>query len=514
MDSLKTIIDQRLKPWWDDLHATTKIMYAVVSIAGIVASVIVIFFVFTPSYETLYIGLDASEAGEVVEKLGEYKVPYRLENGGTTVMVPRANIYDVRLKLASEGLPRSGTIGYEIFDKSNLGMTEFLQKINYRRALEGELSKSITKIRGVKGARVHIVIPESRLFKESQKDATASVVLILGGAGGISGRQVEGIVYLLSASVEGLNPDNVTVLDSAGRLLSAKKFGNGVGALTSSQLEIRKQVEDYLEAKAASILDPVVGAGKSVVKISAQLNFEQVEQTVENYDSDNPAIRSEERIQESMTESNPGEDNFGKTIKNSIENVVINYEINHTVQHVVNSVGNIERLWVAILVDGNYEMVSGKEGEEAKYIPRSKEELDRISGIVKGAIGFDIQRNDVMKIETAPFTREVIEYSETFFTHERIDEWLKIGGKLIMAVFGLMFFMKARKWIGAIMEEQRILARRRTAEREAQRKREELLPKIRTEPQLADHIREIANEKPAEIAKVVKTMMAEQAETP
>ncbi|MEE9554814.1 MAG: flagellar basal-body MS-ring/collar protein FliF [candidate division Zixibacteria bacterium] len=514
MESIKTIIDQRFKPWWNDLNSTAKFMYVAVSIAGIVAGITMFYFVFTPSYETLYVGLDPSEAGEVVEKLKENKVDYRLENGGTTVAVSRAEIYEVRLKLASEGLPRSGSIGYEIFDKSNLGMTEFLQKINYRRALEGELAKSISKIRGVKGARVHIVIPETRLFKESQKEATASVVITLGGAGGLSGRQVEGIIYLLSASVEGLSPDNVTVLDSAGRLLSAKKYGDDIGSLSSSQLEFRKQVESYLEHKAMSMLEPVVGAGKAVIKISAQLNFEQVEQTVENYDPDNPSIRSEERNQESLTESNAGEDFSGKTIKNTSENVVTNYEINHTVQHVVNSVGNIERLWVAILVDGKYKMVTGKDGEEAKYTPRTKEELDSISGIVKGAIGFDIQRNDIMKIETAPFTRDDVEYSEPFFTNDRIDDWLRIGGKLLMTIIGLMIFLKARKWIGAIMEEQRIIAKRRAAEREMNRKREELLPKIQQEPQLVDHMKEIAKEKPGEIAKVVKTMMSEHVETP
>ena len=173
-------------------------------------------------------------------------------------------------------------IGDEILDESNLGMTEFLQKINYRRALEGEIAKSISSINGVKSARVHIVIPEPRLFKEDKKEATASIVLALSRAGGISQNQVEGIIYLVASSVEGLSPENVTVLDSAGRLMSSKKQGSELGKLSSYQHELKRQVEEYLESKALDMLDPVVGSGKSVVKISAQLNFEQVEQTIEN----------------------------------------------------------------------------------------------------------------------------------------------------------------------------------------------------------------------------------------
>ena len=510
MEPIKTIFEQRIKPWWNDLNTASRFMYVGVFLAGTVAATVMLFFIFSPSFETLYSGLDPAEAGEVVEKLKENKVVFRLENGGTTVMVPRQNIYELRLQLASEGLPRSGTIGYEIFDKSNLGMTEFLQKVNYRRALEGELAKSISAIRGVKGARVHIVIPETRLFRESQKEATASIVLTLGGSGGVSSSQVEGVIYLVSASVEGLSPDNVTILDSAGRLLSSKKLGSDIGAMSTTQLEIRKQVEDYLENKALSMLEPVVGAGKAVVKISSQLNFEQVEQTIENFDPDNPSIRSEERIQESASESSPDAQYAGKTINNSTENVVTNYEINKTVQHVINSVGNIERLWVAILVDGKYEPVPGSDGGETKFVPRTQDELDRISGIVKSAVGFDILRNDIMKIETAPFARDDIEYSEPFFSNDRIDNWLRIGGKLLMATLGFMIFLKARKWISAFMEEQRIMSKRRSAERETQRKREELLPKIQKEPQLVDHMRGIAKEKPAELARVIKTMMAEE----
>jgi len=512
MEYLSDIYKNQFKPWWDDLNGGARLLYVGTTLALLIATIVTMVFIFSPAYETLYVGLDAAEAGQVVEKLKEYKVDYRLENGGTTIAVAHGDIYEVRLKLASEGLPRSGSVGYEIFDKSKLGMTEFLQKINYRRALEGEIARSISSIRGVQSARVHIVIPESRLFKEAQKDATASVVLSLGGAGGISSSQVEGIVYLVSSSVEGLSPDNITVLDSAGRMLTGRKSGGMLGALSASQLEMRKQVESYLEGKALSMLDPVVGSGKAVVGISAKLNFEQVEQTIENFDPDNPAIRSEERITEKSSEENSNAEDRGKTITNSTENVVTNYEINRTVQHVVNSVGNIEKLWVSILVDGIYEEVEGEGGLQEQYTPRSREELDQIASIVKGAVGFDTQRNDLLEIASAPFTRQEYDYSESFFSNERIDEWLRIGGKVIFLAFAVIAFVKIRKRFAEFMERQRIEGKRRAAHRQAQRKREDLIPKIGEEPKLADHLKEIAKQKPDEIAKVVKTMMAEETE--
>lgn len=512
MEYLSDIYKNQFKPWWDDSSGGARLSYIGVTLALLIATVVTLVFIFSPTYETLYVGLDAAEAGQVAEKLREYKVGYRLENGGTTIAVASSDIYEVRLKLASEGMPRSGSVGYEIFDKSNLGMTEFLQKVNYRRALEGEIARSISSIRGVQSARVHIVIPESRLFREAQKDATASVVLSLGGAGGISSDQVEGIIYLVSSSVEGLSPDKITILDSAGRLLSRKNSGSALGALSSSQLELRKQAESYLEDKALSMLDPVVGSGKAVVRISAKLNFEQVEQTIENFDPDNPTIRSEERITETSSEKNSNPNNQGKTITNSNENVVTNYEINRTVQHVVNSVGNIEKLWVSIVVDGVYEEIEGEGGLREQYAPRSREELDQIASIVKGAVGFDSQRNDVLEIASLPFARQEYDYSNSFFSNERIDEWLRIGGKLILFALAAFVFLKVRKRLAEFMKRQSVEAKRRAAQRETQRKREELMPKIQGEPQLADHLKEIAKQKPDEIARVVKTMMAEESE--
>ena len=516
MSQVNDIYQGRLKPWWGALDAGTRVQIVAITLAFAVALIVTISFIFKPSFETLYVGLDASEAGQVVEKLKEDKIPYKLDNGGTTISIPRKDIYDVRLRMASEGIPRSGTMGYEIFDKTNLGMTDFLQKVNFRRALEGELSKSICSIGEVKSARVHLVIPEPRLFMEDKKEATASVILHLNGARSLSTRQVEGIAYLVSSSVEGLRPENVTILDASGRMLSNKSYGGGVGALTSSQIELQRNVESYLEGKARSMLDPVIGPGKSAVTVSAQLNFEQVEKTMENYDPDNLAIRSEERSSESASESNTREDGKGKTVSNSSENTVTNYEVNKTVQHVISQMGNIGKLSIAVVVDGTYKTVAGGNAKEPtfQYAPRSQDELDKITSMIKGAVGFDAERSDVFEIanvafENKPEIEEEPGFMTTVFTTQKLEDWFDLGLKIILAGIVLLILLKMKKKFSQFMEKQRVESQRLAAERELIRKREEFIPKVNNEPQLVDHMRAIASEKPTEIAKVIKTLMVE-----
>ena len=510
MGFLKDFYDSSIKPWWDSSDKNSRILLIGFGIAGTAAVIVSLVILLRPSYETLYLGLDTEEAAQVVQKLDEYKVPYRFENSGTSIQVPRKEIYDIRLKLASEGLPRSGSMGYEILDQSKLGMTEFLQKVNYRRALEGEIAKSIRSLNGVKAARVHIVIPEPRLFKEDKQDATASVVLALSRAGGISDDQVEGIVYLVASSVEGLHPENVTVLDSRGQLLSSRKQGSELGQLSSYQLELKKQVEEYLENKALSILDRVIGAGKSVVKISALLNFEQVEQNIESYDSDNPAVRSEEKITETSSEENTAAEGKGTLATNSSENLVTNYEINKTVQHIVNEVGNVERLWASIVVDGETKEVESEGGMTEEYVPRSGEDLDRLGSLIKGAIGYDQERNDVFEIENVQFHQEEYEISDGIFSGFNFDRVLEILFKVFLVGVGLIILLKFKKYAGGVMNRNRAEAKRRAAAEEAERKRQELMPKFKNEPKLVDHIRKIATEDPVEMSKVIKTMLSQE----
>jgi flagellar M-ring protein FliF len=228
------------------------------------------------------------------------------------------------------------------------------------------------------------------------------------------------------------------------------------------------------------------------------------------------AIRSEEKATEKNSEQNTKADGQGKIITNSHETAVTNYEINKTIQHVVSQVGNIQRLWVAVLVDGSYKEVAagagGKKESSRQYVPRSQEELDKISGIVKSAVGFVVERNDIIEIANVAFeTNQIVEdEGVSIFNNIDTDYWLDVMFKILLLVAGVMILLKMRKAYSNFMKKQRVIMDRRMAEDEARRQREEAMPKLKNEPQLVDHFRTIAKEKPAEVAKVVKTMMIEE----
>ncbi|HPD33915.1 MAG TPA: flagellar basal-body MS-ring/collar protein FliF, partial [Candidatus Kapabacteria bacterium] len=232
-------------------------------------------------YAVLYNDLSAQDAGKIAEKLKEIKVQYKLEDGGSTILVPKDQVYETRIQLASEGLPESNMVGYEIFDNTNLGMSDFVQKLNYRRAMEGELARTINSLEEVKSSRVHIVIPEKALFKEDQKEPTASVTLQLKPGKTISNASILGIQNLIAKSVEGLNPDNVTIIDNRGKIISQEAIDkNSIAGLTASQQQMQMQTDQYLTQKVQSMLDNVLGAENSSAKVTSDLNFTQIEKTI------------------------------------------------------------------------------------------------------------------------------------------------------------------------------------------------------------------------------------------
>jgi flagellar M-ring protein FliF len=360
-------------------------------------------------YATLFTQLEPTEAGKIVEKLKEMKVPYKIEDNGSTILVDKTKVYDTRLAIAAEGLPESGVVGYEIFDKTNLGMSEFVQKLNYRRALEGELSKTISSLNGVKKARVHIVIPEKALFEKEQKQPTASVTLQLPGDNTLSKLNIKGIQNLVAASVEGLAPNNVTVVDHRGRIISESDVDpNSVLGKTQTQHEQQIRVEQYLTNKVQSLLDGVLGPGNSEVRVSAELDFTQIERTVTDYNPEKQAVRSEQ----SNTQSSRTVDSLqypapNRTVEQS--STVTNYEIPQTIEKIVNGVGTIKRITVGALINGTYRVVEKDGKKQVEYIPRSEEELKKLEDIVKNAVGYDPNRNDQISIVNVPFDTQVPE---------------------------------------------------------------------------------------------------------
>ena len=251
------------------------------------------------NYRVLFSDLQESDASQIVQSLEEKGIDYKLENGGKKILVPDNVLYKTRVDLAGEGLPKSSVVGYELFDQTNLGMSEFVQQVNYRRALEGELSRTIGSMDEVRKVRVHVVLPEQKLFEKDQKEPTASVTLHIKSGRSLSRVSVEGIQTLVAGSVEGLKSENVTIVNHLGKLLSKPPVDeNSIAGLTARQLEQQNRVEKNLASKIQSMLDGVLGANNSTAEVTAELNFTQIEQTRTGYDPEEQVVRSEQSITE------------------------------------------------------------------------------------------------------------------------------------------------------------------------------------------------------------------------
>ena len=288
----------QLRNFANRLTRTQKIFIGGAVVAAIVAIVMIIGTANKTQMSVLFSELEAKDAATIADKLRERNIPYELSNNGSTILIPQEVLHDTRLSLASEGLPESSVVGYELFDKTNLGMSDFVQKLNYRRALEGELARTIGSIGEVKKARVHIVIPEKALFDKDQKQATASVVLQLKGTKSINKLNVEGIQNLVASSIEGLDAGAVTVVDQKGQILSEpQRDKNSLAAMSDTQYELQQKVDQYLTSKVQSLLDGVLGVGNAVVRATTELDFQQIEKTEEKFNPDEQVVRSEQQLE-------------------------------------------------------------------------------------------------------------------------------------------------------------------------------------------------------------------------
>jgi flagellar M-ring protein FliF len=408
------------------LNTTQKILLVSVTVAALAAIVGLVNMVNRPSYGSLFSNLNPQDASKIVEKLKERSVPYALENEGKTILVPKQQIYDLRLALAGEGLPQSSVTGYEIFDRTNLGVSDFVQKINYRRALEGELARTILQLDEVEAVRVHIVVPEKALFKDDQKSPTASVVLKLKSGKPPKRESIQGIAHLVASSIEGMETNNITVVDSKGILLSDNTKSNSMSALSSTQYELQQKVETYLANKAQSLLEGVVGARNSLVQVNAELDFRQVERTLEQYDPENSVVRSEQITEEKGS----SKDSLPPSTRTSN---VTNYEVNKTIEHIVENVGAIKHLSVAALVNGKESSVERNGAKSTEYKPRSEDELSKFTDIVKRAVGFNALRNDEVSVVTLQFGSDTPK-EDFLYKNSPATDWSDIAEKTLFVI--------------------------------------------------------------------------------
>ncbi len=421
-------------------------MVITVTIVSVVALVAVMTWASRTDYSPLYSGLTGKDAGRIVEKLREMKVDFQLENSGTTILVPTRRMHELRIEFASMGLPRSGEIGYEVFDKTNIGMTSFVQKLNFHRALEGELSRTICQLDEIDQARVHIVIPEPALFEEDKKLTTASIVIRISPHADLTKKQVEGIAYLVAFSVEGLSAHNVNIVDTNGNVLTESMDPSQVIQVTSRQMELQRNVESYLKEKAQSLLDGILGPGKSHVRISVVMDFDRIEQTKEMFDPERMVVRSEERSE--ITSSGGQQEQSGGN--SSEETNITNYEIDKTIEHLVESVGEIERVSASVLVDGVYKVVTNAQGEETQqFEERPASEMVIITEVVKNAIGYDASRSDQISVQCYPFdTTYMQEERQAMAAAEKRTFWMSVAERLflgILVVLALLFLKSVVK---------------------------------------------------------------------
>jgi len=477
-----------------------------------------------PDYNVLYSNLAESDAGMVIQKLKDMKTPYKIEGG--TIFVPSDKVYDLRFQLAAEGIPRGGGVGFELFDKTNFGITDFVQKLNYRRALQGEIERTIMSLSEVVRCRVHLAIPERSLFMREEEKPTASVLLKLMPGRRLSQSQVYGIVHLVSSSVEGLSPDDVTVVDDRGEMLT-RPAGETI-VLTSKQLEYQRNYEKDMEARTIEILEPVVGKGKVRAKVAAEMDFTQNERTEEVFDPDSAVVRSEQRnIEKSshppkggipgVASNLPGRmgttgtqtaSPYGQSERKS---ETINYEISKITKRVISPPATVKRISVAVLVDGVYSSVEGSNKQE--YKPRSEEDLAYYEDLVKKAIGFTADRGDEVRVINMPFS--VAPEEEMEVVAEKPKDYLPIiltvAKYTVPLIMGILFILFVIRPLIRVLSSPTPPTPPEVAHvPPAVPPREEVARVEKKEPTLIEDVTEWAKKNPREAAELIKGWIAEK----
>ena len=419
----------------------------------------------TADYQLLYANLDESDAAAVVEWLKSNKIPYKLTNNGKNIRVPANQVHELRLRLASAGLPKGDGVGFEIFDRQSFALTDFVQKVNYTRALQGELARTIASLEPVESARVHLALPEKRLFKNQQKPATASVIVKLKPGRRMSESQIQGIVYLVAASVEGLDTDHVTVIDQNGTVLTRTGEHGIAGTLSPDMLEYQLQVEKTLEQRAQALLDTALGNKNAMVRVTAQLDFARKEKTEEIFDPEEPVVRSEQISEEKsgseITGGVPGvQSNLqgasastaSATPPSSRLQKTTNYEISKVVSKTIDPVGTIQKLSVSVLVADKVIPATKKEPE--KIVPRSQQELEALEKMVVSALGLDKKRGDSIEITSMPFTEPAIPEGTEASGESMIYQLLPIIKYALLFIGGLLvYFLMVRPLIKTLRED-------------------------------------------------------------
>jgi flagellar M-ring protein FliF len=461
MDDIK----KNLAALWKGLSPSRKVSLIASFLLSLAVLGGVVYLASKPKLTLLYGGMAPAEAQKVVEYLDAKRIQYEVADGGRSVLVPAAQVYTVRMGLASQGIPTlsDGGVGFELFDKPTFGMSDFMQRANYYRALQGELSRTIRQLDEVANARVLIVVPEDKLFGQDHQQAKASVFVQLQPGRSLGQEQVRAIQFLVANGVEGLQPEHVAVVDGSGRTMAGSDGDTDAGGpLTDKQRQARADLESYLQEKAQSMLDQVLGPGQSVVRVASEIDYSTSQETTERYDPKNSAITQETSTTESSATSSPqgaaatgagvtantapSSDSSTKSNEEKKENTSNQYQVGKTTESHVIGAGSIKRLSIALMLNERKPSAAGD-----KPTPRTPEEIKSIESIVKEAVGFtqsDTRQDSIQSQEVAfadMFDDSTPAAPKKATIQDQINQYLPYvtQGCLVLLAIGILLYFRS-----------------------------------------------------------------------
>lgn len=439
----------QLRGIWSQLGSSQRVSVAAATFVLLAGLAAICVWSSRTDYSLLYGGLSDSDAAKVVAALDDAKVSYKAENG--SIYVPSDKVYSMRMQLAGKGIPTGDGVGFEIFDKPNFGISDFVQHANYVRAMEGELARTISQLDEVEAARVMIVMPEDRLLLDKDTYPTASVFVRVRGNTQLQPQSINSIRYLVANSVEGLKPNHVAIVDNMGNVLAEDTDDGSVTGLSDTQLAARRNLEQYLAKKAQDMLEKVLGPGQAIVRVSADINYDTLTQTQEKYDPDGQVVQTETKNQEvnNSTTTSPATpagitanvSTNSETASGPVNNTqntkttdTTEYDIGKTTSSLMQAAGGIKRLTASVTVAEQYQ----GQDTDRKLVPRTTEQLDELKSLVAGALGIDPSRGDSISLEELPFNDDfATDVTKELNQQQERDLWISIGRNAIYPLMGV-----------------------------------------------------------------------------
>jgi flagellar M-ring protein FliF len=467
------------------------------------------------AWEYAFTNLSAEDAAEAAAQLKAAKIPFKLDAGGTALSVPASQVYDARLMLAAAGLPKGGGVGFEIFDRGDLGVSEFTQRVNLRRAIEGELGRTISRLASVRSARIHITLPEKGLYRDEDRKASAGVALNLQPGRVMADKEIAGVRHLVAAAVAGLSPEAVTIVDGRGTVLA------GDTSPSAKAQSEQRDIERTFEQRIVDLLEPAIGVGAVVAKVSASFDSSEVETTNDTYDPEASAVRSEHKTTEQSQQDAAGASGVAGAVANqplsgvpggggsnrgtnSREDETKNYEVSKTITHTITRGSRLKRLSVAVLLDAPV----GKLRPEA--------EVKRLEALAKGAVGFDASRGDQFQISASAFNRpaEPEESKLSLLDSPRVMRIAQLLGGVVLLIIAALAISKMRALASSPPNMAMLRPGARVDELEAMMGADGVQPALRPvsgnqgqlDPNVGvrDRARELARNDPARAATLLK----------